>query len=75
MRVKLVRGYNGTSSSKGCVIPDHENGEVIITGVRFGYKVTVYNEAGWQRDLPNLQYSRTDHACSSFTHLGEKVKI
>ena len=37
--------------------------------------VSVYSEAGWQRDLANLKEGRNYHACSSFTHAGEKVII
>ena len=50
--------------------------EVIITGGGDHLAMTtvsVYNEAGWQRDLAQLTQGRYDHACSSFTHTGEKV--
>ena len=49
--------------------------EVIITGgERARTLVSVYSEAGWQRDLaPLTGMGRSDHACSSFTNAGEKV--
>ena len=57
-----------------CSIPDTDNEEVIITGGKdTTTTVSVYNEAGWQRDLAQLTQGRYDHACSSFTHTGEKV--
>ena len=50
--------------------------EIIITGGEYGpTRVSVYSEAGWQRDLANLTLGRHWHSCSSFTHAGEKVVI
>ena len=50
---------------------------VIITG---GYytltTVSQYNEAGWLRDLPDLQQGRWNHGCSSYNNdEGTKVGI
>ena len=59
-----------------CSIPDPDKEEVIITGGEFTMNiVSVYSEAGWQRDLAQLTEGRHVHACSSFTHAGEKVQI
>ena len=49
--------------------------EVIITGGLYTRTVSVYSEAGWQRDLADMTQGRKYHACSSFTHAGEKVNI
>ena len=52
---------------------------VLITGG--GYptvttRVSQYNEAGWLRDLPNLQQRRWKHGCSSYNNAeGTKVGI
>ena len=60
--------------SAACAIPDPDNREVIITGGKHAEtSVFVYNEDGWQRDLPPLVQLRDSHACSSFVHQGEKV--
>ena len=56
-----------------CAIPDPDKGEVILTDD--GFKTAVYSEDGWQRDLAGLLSSRAEHACSSFTHAGEKVLL
>ena len=62
------------SDRQACSIPDPDNEEVIITGGEYTMtKVSVYSEAGWQRDLANMTLGRFDHSCSSFTHEGEKV--
>ncbi len=65
-----------------CAIPDPENEEVIITG---GYvvpdvtddfstsTVSVYNEAGWQKDMTPLNQGRHFHACDSYVNGGKKV--
>ena len=59
-----------------CAIPDPDNEELIITG---GWdtmtKATVYNEDGWQRDLPSFSEGRRHHACSSFLNKEKKVII
>ncbi len=53
---------------------DNDMKEVIITGGAYTMtSVSVYSEAGWQRDLANMTQGRYIHACSSFTHAGEKV--
>ena len=57
-----------------CAIADPDKGEVILTDI-YGFKTSVYSEDGWQRDLAGLLWSRAEHACSSFTHAGEKVLI
>ena len=36
--------------------------------------VSVYSEAGWQRDLPSLNQQRQVHACGSYKNGGKKVK-
>ena len=59
-----------------CAIADHENDEVIITGGRnseIDRRVSVYNEAGWQRDLPSLNQAREKHGCGSYVNRGKKV--
>ena len=57
-----------------CAIPDEDNEELIITG---GYDtmttVSVYNEAGWQRDLAPLNPGRQRHACGSYVNGGKRV--
>ena len=35
--------------------------------------VSVYSEAGWQRDLTSLNQARTVHACGSYKNGGKKV--
>ena len=76
--------YTSTASnlslgSYACAIPDHGNEEVIITGGHLsgdnGMKtVSVYSEAGWQRDLTPLSQGRFNHACGSYVNEGKKVK-
>ena len=63
------------SDRNACSIPDPDKEEVIITGGFYKRTiVSVYSEAGWQRDLARLPgKGRKKHACSSFTHAGEKV--
>ena len=53
-----------------CGIPDSE--VIIITG-GLGNTVSVYNEAGWQRDLTPLNVGRGGHACGSYINGGKKV--
>jgi len=57
-----------------CAIPDPDREEVIVTGgIYTETTVSVYNENGWQGDLAKLtNFGRHSHACSSFTHAGEK---
>ena len=58
-----------------CPISDPEKGELIITGGWYTLnKVSVYSEAGWQRDLASLNQGRMDHACGSYVKGGKKVK-
>ena len=57
-----------------CAIPDPDNEEVIITGGVYTLKtVSVYSEAGWQRDLASLNQGRYWHGCGSYTNGGKKV--
>ena len=62
-----------TSERHVCAIPD--NDEVILTGGMTWTltTVSVYNEAGWLRDLTPLNQGRYRHACSSFILDGERV--
>ena len=49
---------------------------VLLTGGLTLTTVSQYNEAGWVRDLPQLQEGRTDHGCSSYDNDdGTKVDI
>ena len=58
-----------------CAIPDPDNEEVIITGGSYTMTtVSVYSEAGHQRDLADLRQGRSMHACSSFT-IGGDIKV
>ena len=60
--------------SYACSIPDPDQEELVITGGRESLtQVSVYNESGWQRNLTQLTQGRWRHACSSYTHKGEKV--
>ena len=61
-----------TCNSYACGVPDPDTDELIITG---GWDtlttgglttVSVYTEAGWQRDLPPMAVGRRQHACASF---------
>ena len=62
------------SDRSACSIPDPDQEEVIITGgVYTMTTVSVYSEDGWQRDLAEMTQGKYYHACSSFTHAGEKV--
>ena len=57
-----------------CGIPDPDNEEIIITGGPSMKTVSVYSEAGWQRDLtPGIDQDRFHHACSSYVNGGKKV--
>ena len=63
-----------------CAISDPENQRVIITGgggpqVMISNNVTVYGHQGWIEDLPNLQYSRTEHGCTSYLSKGKRVSV
>ena len=69
--------------SAGCAIEDPDTDTVIITGgtnINIDYTiagsiVSVYNEHGWQRDLPNLKQQRMYHACSSYlSNEGDRVR-
>ena len=69
-------------SSAGCAIEDPDTDTVIITGgtnsniYYNGTIVSVYNEHGWQRDLPNLNQQRIYHACSSYlSNEGDRVRV
>ena len=63
-----------TFDREACAIPDPDNGEIIITGGMDNRNlVSVYNEAGWQRDLTQLNQGRKLHACGSYYNGGEKV--
>ena len=54
-----------TSYRSACSISKNE--EVIITGGKDSMTtVSVYTEAGHQRDLADLGQGRYNHACSSF---------
>ena len=62
-----------------CAISDAYFEEVIITGGHLTGNnamktVSVYSEAGWQRDLTPLNQGRFNHACSSYVNGGKKVK-
>ena len=73
----MIFSINNIFSST-CGIPDPENKEIIITGgVYTRTKVSVYNEAGHQRDLSDLKQGRFwYHTCSMFVgNGGKKVKI
>ena len=67
------------SDRVACSIPDPDLKELVITGGHRGFgfdaltQVSVYNESGWQRNLTQLTQGRWRHACSSYTHKGEKV--
>ena len=64
------------SDSDACSIPDPDKEEVIIMGGAWKMTtVSVYSEDGWQMDLAKLTQARYFHACSSFTHSGEKVIV
>ena len=61
---------------QACAIPDQENEEVIISGgtdkdVR--QIVSVYSEAGWQKDLAPMNVGRALHACGFYVSGGKKV--
>ena len=59
---------------QACAIPDPDSEEVIITGGMDHRKlVSVYSEAGWQRDLTSLNQGRKLHACGSYVNGGKKV--
>ena len=63
------------SDREACAIPDTENEEVIITGGMDNRNlVSVYSEAGWQRDLKSLNQGRKLHACGKYVNGGKKVQ-
>ena len=37
--------------------------------------VTVYGNKGWIEDLPNMQYRRTEHGCTSYLSMGKRVSL
>ena len=63
------------SNRWSCAIPDPDNEEVIITGGGYPARsiVSVYSEAGWQRDLASFKQERYHHACGSYVNGGKKV--
>ena len=75
------------STSSSCAIPDRYTDsasvEVIITGGHddnpttdtIYTRVSLYNEAGWVRDLSPLGTGRRNHACTSYILGGKKVGI
>ena len=63
------------SDREACAIPDPDNEEVVITGGSTKKRVSVYNKAGHQRDLADLNTGRRAHACSGFTYGEKKVII
>ena len=61
--------------SNACAIPDPITDTVVVTGGFFEkYQVSRYGEQGWLEYLPDLNYGRLSHACSSFTSSGRLVK-
>ena len=36
--------------------------------------VTMYGIKGWIEDLPNMQYKRAEHGCTSYLSMGKRVK-
>ena len=64
---------NFISDSYACAIPDPDNEEVVITGGSTKKRVSVYNKAGHQRDLADLNTGRSNHACTSFIYQNMKV--
>ena len=49
---------------------------LLTGGVDTPTTVSQYNEAGWVRDLPQLQQGRREHGCSSYNNAeGSKVGI
>ena len=61
------------AANYACAIPNSDN-EVIITGGNPTMKtVSVYSEAGLQRDLANLNKGRHLHACTSYVNGGKMV--
>ena len=64
-----------TKTRYACGIPDGE--QFIVTGGISGGRnidnVHVYDTNGWVRDLPSLNFGRSDHACASFMTNGERV--
>jgi len=64
------------TSELACAIPDTENGEVIITGGKGNTNlVSVYSEAGWQRDLAPLNTGRSMHACGHYVNGKKKLYV
>ncbi len=61
--------------SYACAISDADKEEVIITGgASTRTTVSVYGEAGWQRDLAPLSQGRLWHTCGSYVNGGKKVR-
>ena len=61
---------------QACAIPDQENEKVIITGgtaAEVRQIVSVYSDAGWQKDLAPMNVGRALHACSFYVSGGKKV--
>ena len=66
--------FNFIFYSYGCAISDKDKEELIITGGKgIMTTVSVYSEAGWQRDLAPLNQGRWLHACGSYVNGGKKV--
>ena len=38
-------------------------------------KVTVYGHQGWIEDLPNMNYRRIEHGCTSYLSKGKRVSM
>ena len=78
-KIHLSHVTHFISVREACAIPDPENEEVIITGGskkwNIGIKiVSVYSEAGWQKDMTPLNHERRGHGCSSFLSKGDRVR-
>ncbi len=63
-----------------CAISDPENQQVIITGggdpeIEITANVTVYGHRGWVEDLPNMNYKRAEHGCTSYLSQGKRVSL
>ena len=72
--ITIKNCVNFISDREACAIPDPDNEEVIITGGFYTMtRVSVYNKAGHQRDLANLNTGRGSHACTSFIYQNTKV--
>ena len=74
--INILIFVNFKSDRRACAIPDPDNEEVIITGGWYldtQTPVSVYNKAGHQRDLADLNTGRYLHACTSFIYQNTKV--